>query len=361
MNDRDDPRAALEPLLADPEISRIMVDGPGQVYVERDGQLSDVPSPFRDAAHLRAVIDALVEPLGCPLDQAHPLLDARLADGCRVNVVLPPISLGGPVLTIDKFRQRRLTFDELISWGCISADMVDFLRACVAGRLNIAIAGGVGSGKTTLLNLVAQMIPDGERIISIEEASELEWLPDRLRRVVRLEARQADLEGKGAVTARDLVLNALRMRPDRIVLGELRGAEALELFTALNSGHDGALFSLHATSPRDALLRMETMAASAEPALPLLTIRRQMASALDLIVHLERLGDGRRRVLAIAEVVGMQGDGVVLRDIFQFRQAGAEAGTIAGEFSATGEPPGFRERLRAAGIELPASLFTPGQ
>ncbi len=354
------PLIVLEPLLADPQVAEIMVDGPRRVYVEKGGQFVDVDSPFRDEAHLMQVIHAIVTPLGRVVDESHPLMDARLADGSRVNVVIPPISLVGPVLTIRKFRQRRITLDELIQWDCIGANEVTFLQACVEGRLNVAVSGGTGSGKTTLLNLIGQMIPAGERIVAVELASELEWLPDKFTRVVRLEARPPNVEGKGEVSLRDLVMNALRMRPDRIIVGEVRGGEALDLFTAMNTGHDGCMFSMHANSPRDALARLETMVTLSNPALPLLNVRQQMASAINLIVHIERLQDGTRKVLKVTEVAGMQGDAVVLHDIFEFRQTGVTEGQIAGSHTATGYIPGFITPLRAAGIELPLSLFTPG-
>jgi len=356
--DQTNSLAALEPWLNDPDVAEIMVDGYDCVYVEREGKFVDVPTPFRDDEHLLQVIDAILEPLGRKVDESSPMVvDARLFDGSRVNVVVPPISLTGPTLVIRKFFRTPITFEDLFRYGSVGKNVVEFLRACVQGRLNIVVAGGTGSGKTTFLNLVAGMIPAGERVITVENAAELN-LPPR-KYLVSLESRSPDLGGRGEVTMRDLLANALRMRPDRIITGEVQSAEALDLFQAMNTGHDGTLFTIHASSPRDALTRLEMMVTSANPSLPLLNVRRQMASAIDLITHLERLRDGTRKVLKVTEVVGMQGDVVMLQDIFEFRQTGVKNTKITGHFTATGHIPRFLDRIRAAGVDLPLSLFTP--
>jgi pilus assembly protein CpaF len=357
--DRTDPLAVLEPLLQDPDIVEIMVDGPERVYVEKQGQFMDVSSPFRDAEHLMGVIDAILAPTGLKVDAASPMADARLVDGSRVNIVIPPVSLVGPVMTIRKFWQTPLSVGDLLRFGSWSEDIVEFLRACVLGRLNMVVAGGTGSGKTTVLNVIAGMIPQDERVVTVEVVSELQLLPDESRRVVRLECRPPNVEGKGEVTMRDLVINALRMRPDRIIAGEVRGGEALDLFQAMNTGHDGTMMTIHANSPHDVLTRLETMTTMANPSLPLLTVRQWMASALDLIVYQERMHDGKRRILKVTEVTGMQGDMVGLQDIFEFRQTGFAEGRVTGHFTATGQIPKFATQLREVGIELPLRLFTP--
>jgi pilus assembly protein CpaF len=358
MNPQDFPKALapLEPFLNDPEVAEIMVDGHDRVYVEKGGKFVDVPTPFRDEAHLLEVITALLAPLGRSVDESSPMVDARLFDGSRVNIVIPPISLVGPVLTIRKFLRTPLNVEDVLRFGTWSEDIVEFLRACVQGRLNIVVTGGTGSGKTTLLNLIAGMIPSDERIITVENAGELQ-LPQP--RVVVLESRPANIEGRGEVTMCDLVFNALRMRPDRIVAGEVRAGEVLDLLQAMSTGHDGTMMTVHANSPRDVLARMETMATSANPSLPLLNVRQMMTSALDLIVHIERLHDGTRKVRKVTEVQGLQGDVVALADIFEFRQTGLVEGKVTGSFTATGHIPGFLTRLREGGIELPLSLFTP--
>lgn len=357
--DKPNPLAALEPLLKDPDVVEIMVDGHERVYVEKGGQFVDVPTPFRDAEHLYEVINAIFAPLGHKVDASSPIADARLVDGSRVNVVIPPISLVGPVLTIRKFWQTPLSVEDLLQFGSWSEEIVTFLRACVHGRLNIVVAGGTGSGKTTVLNIVAGMIPADERVITIENASELQLLPERSKRLVRLESRPPGIEGEGEVTMRDLVINALRMRPDRIIVGEVRAEEVLDLFQAINTGHDGCMLTIHANSPRDAVNRLETMATMANLAMPLLTVRQQMASAIDLIVHMERLHDGKRKILKVTEVTGMQGDVIGLQDIFEFRKTGFKDQVISGYHTATGHIPRWLNRLREAGIELPVSLFTP--
>lgn len=347
----------LESLLADDAVDEIMVNGYDRLYVDQSGRLQNVPSGFRDNEHLMEVIRAIVQPLGRMVDESAPMVDARLPDGSRVNVVIPPISLVGPVLTIRKFFAKKpLTIDDLLHFGFWNEDMVQFLRACVRGRLNIVVTGGTGSGKTTLLNLVAGMIPDDERIVTVENAAELQ-LPQK--HIIALESRPPNIEGKGEISIRDLVINSLRMRPDRIVVGEVRSAEALDLFQAMNTGHDGSMMTIHASSPRDVLVRLETMTTMANLSLPLLTIRQMMASAIDLIIYQERMQDGTRKLLKVTEVVGMQGDVVMLQDIFEFRQTGVRDGKITGHHTAAGHIPRFLDRIQAAGIELPLSLFTP--
>jgi pilus assembly protein CpaF len=358
-NQQDSPEfGPLGPLMVDDTVAEVMVDGYEKVYVERDGRLEDVPIHFRDDEHMMETIHRILEPLRRRLDESHPFVDARLADGSRVNVVIPPISLVGPVLTIRKFGRRPLTTEDVIRFGSWSEEIVEFLRACVLGRLNIVVAGGTASGKTTVLNLVAGMVPADERIITVENAAELQ-LPETLKYVVSLESRPPSIEGRGEVTIRDLVINSLRMRPDRVIVGECRGPEVIELLQAMTTGHDGTMFTVHANSPRDALARLETTATAANPSLPLLNVRQQMASAIDLITYQERLQDGSRKILKVTEVVGMQGDVVLLQDIFEFRQTGVKEGRITGTFAATGYIPSFLNRIRAAGIDLPLSLFTP--
>ena len=303
------------------------------------------------------IIRRIAEPMGRRVDESHPMMDMRLEDGSRVNVVIPPIALNGPTLTIRKFWKTTLTVDDLIRFGAWTENIVTFLRASVAGRANLVISGGSGSGKTTLANLMAQMIADGERIITVEMAAELD-LPRK--RVVRLEARPPNLEGKGEITVRDLVQNALRMRPDRILLGEARGAETLDFLQAMNTGHDGSFCTIHANNPRDALARFEVMASSGNPSIPLVGLREQMASAFNFIVHIERLSDGSRKVMRVTEVQGMQGDAILLADIFAFQQTGFEGGRVQGRFAATGQIPKFLSRLRDAGIQVPMDLFAPG-
>jgi len=348
----------LEPLLVDPTVTEIMVDGPNKVYVERGGQLEDAPVQFRDEEHLLEVMRRIIEPLGRRLDESAPFVDARLPDGSRVNAVIPPISLVGPVLTIRKFAREQLTTEELIRFGSWSEDIVTFLHACVASRLNIVIAGGTGSGKTTILNRIAGMIPTDERVITVENAAELQ-LPATLKYVVSLESRPPNIQDQGEVTVQDLVINSLRMRPDRIIVGECRGPEVVDLLQAMNTGHDGTMFTVHANSPRDALGRLETAATAANPSLPLLNVRQRMATAIDLITYQERMQDGTRKVLKVTEVAGMQGDIVLLHDIFEFRRTGVQEGRITGYFTATGHIPGFLGRIRAAGMELPIEMFTP--
>jgi len=357
--DHTDLLAPLEPLLNDPEVQEIMVDGYNKVYVERGGRFVDVPTPFRDDEHLLEVINAIVTPLGRKVDESSPFVDARLFDGSRVNAVIPPISLVGPVLTIRKFMREPLTIEDVINFGSCSEDIVEFLRACARARLNIVVAGATASGKTTILNLLAGMIPGDERIITIENAAELQ-LRQAQKYVISLESRPPNIEGKGEVTIRDLVLNGLRMRPDRLVVGEVRGPETLDLLQAMNTGHDGTLFTLHAGSSRDALARLEMQVTYANLSIPLLSVRQLMASAIDLITYQDRLRDGTRKMLRVTEVTGMQGDVVGLQDIFEFRETGVnEEGKVTGRFTATGHIPKCLERIKAAGIDLRLGLFTP--
>lgn len=350
--------APLEPWLNDPEVLEIMVDGYKHVYMERGGKLVDAPTPFRDDEHLMEAINAITDISGRKVDKSSPMADARLFDDFRVNIVVPPVSLIGPALTIRRFVRKLLTVKDLLGFGFWNEDIVQFLRACIRGRLNIVAAGGTGAGKTTVLNILAGMIPVEERIVTVENAGELRF-PANLKRVVRLESRPADMEGKGEVTMRDLVINALRMRPDRIIVGEVRAAEVLDLLQAMNTGHDGTMTCIHANSPRDALARLETMVLMANPSLPLLNVRQQIASAIDLITHQERLRDGGRKLLKVTEVLGMQGDVVALQDIFEFRKTGVKDAKITGYHTASGHIPRFLDRIQAAGVDLPLSLFTP--
>ena len=348
----------LEPLLKDPSITEIMVNGPKSIYVERNGKLERVPTVFEDDDHVMRIIDRIVAPLGRRVDEASPYVDARLPDGSRVNAVIPPISLVGPTLTIRKFSKTPLTVENLIEFGSITPEVVEFLKACVYARLNIVISGGTGSGKTTLLNILSGFIPNDERIVTIENAAELQL---RQEHVVTLESRPPNIEGRGEVTIRDLVINCLRMRPDRIVVGECRGAEALDMLQAMNTGHDGSLTTAHSNSPRDTLARLETMVLMAGMDLPVRAIREQIASAVDLIVHQERLRDGTRKVVNVTEVQGMEGDVIVLSDIFVFEQTGIENGKVIGRLRPTGIRPRFMPVLEAAGIHLPPTIFGIGE
>jgi pilus assembly protein CpaF len=344
----------IQPLLNDDTINEIMVNGPYKVYIERNGKIEKTNITFRDSEHLMRIIDRILAPLGRRVDESSPYMDARLPDGSRVNVIIPPLSLVGPVLTIRKFAKIPFTVEKLIEIGTITPEAVEFLKACIIARLNIVISGGTGSGKTTLLNVLSGFIPNDERIITIENAAELQL---RQEHVVTLETRPPNIEGKGEVTMRDLVINALRMRPDRIIVGEVRGGEALDMLQAMNTGHDGSLTTLHANSPRDALSRLETMVLMAGIEIPIKAIRQQIASALDLIVHVERLRDGSRKVVQITEVQGMEGDTIVLQDIFVFEQTGIEDGKIVGRLRPTGIRPKFMEKIEAAGIYLPPDIF----
>lgn len=345
----------LQPLLDDPEVSEIMVNSATQVYVERHGKLELVPVAFESDRHVIHLIEKIVAPLGRRIDESSPMVDARLSDGSRVNAVIPPIALKGPCLTIRKFARDPLTIEDLIRGGTMTAEMATLLEACVKARLNIVVSGGTGSGKTTLLNVLSGFIPEDERIVTIEDAAELQL---RQAHVVSLETRPPNVEGRGDISIRQLVRNALRMRPDRIVVGEVRGGEALDMLQAMNTGHDGSLTTGHANSPRDVLSRLETMVLMAGMDLPVRAIREQIASAIDLIIQTARLKDGSRRVTHLTEVQGMEGDVIVLQDIFVFHQIGVDQdGKILGEFRPTGIRPRFYERLLASGISLPPTLF----
>ncbi|MER3437531.1 MAG: type II secretion system protein E [Chloroflexota bacterium] len=347
----------IEPLLKDPTINEIMVNGPKQVYVERQGKLELTDITFQDDDHVMRVIDRIVSPLGRRINESSPTVDARLPDGSRVNAVIPPIALNGPCLTIRKFSKDPLTVEDLIRFGTFTAEMATFLKACVEARLNIVVSGGTGSGKTTMLNVLSSFIPADERIITIENAAELQL---RQEHVVRLESRPPNIEGKGEITIRDLVINALRMRPERIVVGECRGGEALDMLQAMNTGHDGSMTTAHANSPRDCLSRLETMCLMAGMDLPVRAIREQIASAIDLIVQQERLKDGSRKIVNITEVQGMEGDVIVMQDIFTFQQTGIENGKIVGRMKPTGIRPKFIHRFEVANIYLPPNIFGAG-
>jgi pilus assembly protein CpaF len=345
----------IQTLLEDPDITEIMVNGAKNVYIERLGKLIKTDINFQDDDHVMRIIERIILPLGRRVDSDTPSVDARLPDGSRVNAVIPPVAIDGPSITIRKFQQDRLDVQELIEIGSITESMVDFLRACVTSRLNIIISGGTGSGKTTLLNVLSSMIPEGERIVTIEDAAELQL---RQEHVVRMETKPANLDGRGLVTTRDLVRNSLRMRPDRIVVGEVRGGEALDMLQAMNTGHDGSLTTLHSNSPRDALSRLETLTLMSGVDLPIKVIREQIASAVDLIVQLSRLTDGSRKVTHISEVSGMEGDTIVLSDIFKFEQSGVSPeGIVLGELKPTGIRPLFTPRLERAGFHLKPEVF----
>jgi pilus assembly protein CpaF len=344
----------LEPLLNDPIITEVMVNGPKLIFVERYGKIERTETTFENESHLLRVIDRIVSPLGRRVDEASPMVDARLPNGYRVNATIPPLSLDGPLLTIRKFAQTPFTATDLIANGTLSAHLVSFLRACVEARVNMVISGGTGSGKTTLLNVVSAFIPANERIITIEDTAELQL---KQLHVLRLEKRPPNIEGKGEVPIRQLVINALRMRPDRIVVGEARGGEALDMLQAMNTGHDGSITTIHSNSPRDTLRRIETMVMMSGMELPLKAIREQVASALDLIVHMERLRDGTRRVVKVSEVQGMEGDSIVMQDIFFFDQTEFKNGRVLGVHKATGLRPKFAEKFAVNNIELPADLF----
>lgn len=345
----------IQPLLDDPDISEVMVNGPKKVYIEKKGQLVRTDVTFDDDDHVMRIIDRIILPLGRHVDPDSPTVDARLPDGSRVNAVVRPVAIDGPSITIRKFSKDKLTIAQLVEYGSITQNMGEFLRACVLARLNIVISGGTGSGKTTLLNVLSGFIPENERILTIEDAAELQLQQDH---VLRMETKTADIDGRGATTIRDLVRNSLRMRPDRIVVGECRGGEALDMLQAMNTGHDGSLTTLHANSPRDALSRLETLVLMAGMDLPLKVVRQQISSAVDLIVQQTRLKDGSRKVTAITEVAGMEGDTIVLTDIFKFEQTGVgEGGKVLGELKPTGIRPLFSPRLEAAGYKLGAEIF----
>ncbi|HEY0387100.1 MAG TPA: CpaF family protein [Gaiellales bacterium] len=345
----------IERLLADDSVTEIMINGPLDVWVERAGRLYEVPIRFQDESHLRRIINKIVAQVGRRIDESSPMVDARLPDGSRVNAVIPPLSLSGPLVTIRKFGERRLSLEDMVGLGSLSEETVDFLHRCVRAELNILISGGTGSGKTTLLNALSQAVPNDQRIVTIEDAAELKL---GQRHVLRLEARPKNIEGEGEVPIRELVRNALRMRPDRIIVGEVRGAEALDMLQAMNTGHDGSLSTVHANGTRDALARIETMVLMAGFDLPVRAIRQQVAGALDLLVHLERLEDGSRRVTAITEVQRMESDVVTLQDIFAFRFDRVTTDrVVTGRLEATGLRPSFVDKFRKHGVELPDGTF----
>jgi pilus assembly protein CpaF len=348
----------LQPLLEDDTITEVMVNGAKNIYIERKGKLHRVPVTFENNDHVLRIIDRIVAPLGRRIDESSPYVDARLQDGSRVNAVIPPMSLVGPVLTIRKFSKNPITVEQLVQFGSISMEALQFLKACVEARLNIIISGGTGSGKTTLLNVMSGFIPDDERIITIENAAELQL---RQEHVVTLESRPPNIEGRGEITIRDLVINSLRMRPERIIVGECRGGETLDMLQAMNTGHDGSMTTAHANSPRDTLARIETMCLMAGMELPVRAIREQVASAIDVIVQQERMRDGTRKVVTVAEVSGMEGDVITMTDIFSFEQTGVESGKIIGRLRPTGLRPKFMDKIEAAGINLPPSIFGVGE
>ena len=345
----------LEPLLKDPTISDILVNSHKDVYVERRGLLERTNVQFRDEAHLLAIIDRIVSAVGRRIDESSPMVDARLADGSRVNAIIPPLAIDGPCLSIRRFGREPLNVDSLLRNQTLTSGMLALLRGCVFARMNILISGGTGAGKTTLLNVLSSFISNRERIISIEDAAELQLHQDH---VVRLETRPPNVEGKGAVHQRELVINCLRMRPDRIIVGEVRGAEALDMLQAMNTGHDGSLTTIHANSARDALGRLETMVAMSSFNLPEIATRRQIASAIDVVVQITRLSDGTRKITSISEITGMEGDVISMQEIFMFRKTGlAENGAVLGDFVVTGIRPRLTERLAASGVNLPPSMF----
>jgi pilus assembly protein CpaF len=345
----------LEPLLKDSTISDILVNTHRDVYVERKGLLERTNVQFRDEAHLLAIIDRIVSAVGRRIDESSPMVDARLADGSRVNAIIPPLAIDGPCLSIRRFGREPLNVDALLRNQTLTSGMLALLRGCVFARMNTLISGGTGAGKTTLLNVLSSFISNRERIISIEDAAELQLHQDH---VVRLETRPPNVEGKGAVLQRQLVINSLRMRPDRIIVGEVRGEEALDMLQAMNTGHDGSLTTIHANSARDALGRLETMVAMSNFNLPEIATRRQIASAVDVVVQVSRLSDGTRKVTSISEITGIEGDIISMQEIFAFRKTGlAENGTVLGEFIATGIRPRLSDRLAASGVNLPPSMF----
>ncbi len=345
----------IQKLLDEDTVSEVMVNGPKRVYVERKGKVTKSDVTFDDDAHVMRIINKIIAPMGRRVDADSPTVDARLPDGSRVNAVIPPVALDGPSITICKFGKGKLTIEQLIEYKSITAQMAEFLRACVVAKLNIVISGGTGSGKTTLLNVLSSFIPEEDRIITIEDAAELRLNQEH---VVRLETKPANLDGKGVVTTRDLVRNSLRMRPERIVVGECRGGETLDMLQAMNTGHDGSLTTLHANTPRDALSRLETMTMMSGMDLPLRVIREQIASAIDLIVQQSRMRDGTRKVTAITEVAGMEGETVILTDIFKFEQTGlTQDGKVLGDLKPSGIRPMFSPRLEAAGFKLGPEVF----
>ncbi len=344
----------IEPLFRDRAVTDILVNGPKEIYVEKLGRLSRALTSFRDDTHLLAIIDRIVSRVGRRVDESSPMVDARLPDGSRVNAIIPPLSIDGPVLSIRRFGAE-ITVQKLVEYGALTEDMVNLLAGCVRARLNVLISGGTGAGKTTLLNALSSFIPSSERVITIEDAAELRLQQEH---VVRLETRPPNSEGRGEVVARDLVKNALRMRPDRIIVGEVRSAEALDMLQAMNTGHEGSLTTIHANSPRDALARLETMILFAGTNLPNRAMREQISSALDLVIQVSRLTDGTRRVTSVTEVTSMEGEIITMQEIYRFRRRGiSQEGKVVGQFEATGVRPQFVERLQIAGVELPPHLF----
>ena len=345
----------LEPLLQDDSITEVMVNGPHQIFIEQKGKLQLTSVRFYDNAHLMNIIERILTPLGRRVDESSPLVDARLADGSRVNIIIPPLSLVGPTVTIRKFSKKALSIHDLVNFGTLSEPMGQFLDACVKARLNILVSGGTGSGKTTTLNVLSSFIPETDRIVTIEDAAELRL---QQKHVVTLESRPANLEGHGAITIRDLVRNALRMRPDRIIVGEVRSGEALDMLQAMNTGHDGSLTTAHANTPRDSLSRLETMVLMAGMELPVRAVRTQVSSAIDLILQQSRIRDGSRKITYITEVQGMEGDTIILQDLFRYVQDYIdERGKSIGHFESTGLRPSFMDKFQMNGIDLPANFF----
>jgi pilus assembly protein CpaF len=349
----------ITPLLLDEEISDILVNGHRQVYVERLGKLEQTPISFRDEAHLRQIIDRIISRVGRRIDESTPLVDARLPDGSRINAIIPPAALDGPILSIRRFRRRALSIDDLLELDSVTDEIAHFLTAAVRARMNMLITGGTGSGKTTLLNILSRYISNNERIVTIEDSAELMLQQPH---VVRLETRPPNIEGRGQITQRDLVRNALRMRPDRILVGEVRGDEVLDMLQAMNTGHDGSITTIHSNGPRDALHRIENLVLMAGHTLPDKAIREQVVSAIQLVVHISRMSDGTRKVLSVQELIGMEGPVVTMQEIFQFVPVGVDGdGRVQGHFQATGIVPRFIGRLRVAGVELPNDLFERGR
>ena len=345
----------IEPFLQDSSVSEVMVNGPDSIYIERSGHLIKTETRFRNAEHLMHIIDRIVSAVGRRVDESSPMVDARLLDGSRVNVIIPPLSLIGPCLTIRKFSRDVLTVDKMIEFGSFDERMAQFLEACVRGRLNVVVSGGTGSGKTTLLNVLSAYVPESERIVTLEDSAELQLHQDNL---VTLETRPANIEGEGEISMRDLVRNALRMRPDRIIVGEVRTGEALDMLQAMNTGHDGSMTTAHANSARDLLSRLETMVLMSGMELPLRAIRSQIASAVDIVVQIARMRDGSRKIINISEITGMEGDIITMQDLFRFEQQGIDGdGRLRGEFVTTGLRPMCSEKLELNGIHLPMDLF----
>lgn len=347
----------IEVLLKDPSVTEVMVNGPKKIFIERNGRLQLTDVQFHDDSHVMNIIERILSPIGRHIDEAVPLVDARLEDGSRVNIIIPPLSLIGPCITIRKFANRALSVEDLISFGTLDRKMADFIKACIQARINILVSGGTGSGKTTTLNVLSSFIPENERIVTIEDAAELRLQQEH---VVTLESRPANIEGSGEITIRDLVKNALRMRPDRIIVGEVRGGEALDMLQAMNTGHDGSLTTAHANSPRDALSRLETMVLMAGFEMPIKAIREQISSAIELVLQQSRLKDGSRKITHITEIQHMEGEIITTQELFRFEQTGMdENGKLIGHFVATGMQPGFMEKFQINGVSLPDNFFMP--